>query len=174
MITNKTKAFFLDRDGIINIDTAYVGSIKEFVFCDGIFDILKYLQEQNFMLFIITNQSGIGRGYFSLDDFNILNTYMLNEFRNNNINIQEVKCCPHSPEDNCECRKPKPMFLNELINKYSINTNLSWFVGDKTSDIQCGINANIKNTILINKQKNDLASYNFDTFSLNNIKPLIN
>ena len=166
MNSSKQKAFFFDRDGIINIDTSYVGKIEDFTFCDGIFDILSFLQESGYLLFIITNQSGIGRGYFSIDDYNKLNSYMLDELKKQNIIINEVKCCPHAPDDNCQCRKPNATMVNELVKKYNIDTNISWFVGDKTSDIDCGINANIKNTILVNPKGYNKARFNLHSFDL--------
>ncbi len=169
----KAKAFFFDRDGIINIDTSYVGAIEDFVFCDGIFDILKYLQNSGYLLFIITNQSGIGRGYFSKDDYDKLNSYMIDELKKQNIIINEVKCCPHAPDDNCNCRKPNATMVNELVDKYSIDTSISWFVGDKTSDIDCAINANIKNTLLINKQSYDKARFNLHSFDLYLLKQIL-
>jgi len=168
------KAFFFDRDGIINIDTSYVGKIEDFTFCDGIFDILSFLQESGYLLFIITNQSGIGRGYFSIDDYNKLNAYMLDELKKQNITISEVKCCPHTPDDNCQCRKPNATMVNELVKKYNIDTNISWFVGDKTSDIDCGINANIKNTILVNTKGYNRASFSLDSFTLSKLQQILN
>ena len=76
-------------------------------------------------------------------------------------------------EHNCECRKPKPKFLNEIINKYNIEPKSSWFVGDKTSDMQCGINANVANTIFIGDKSNKIATYSFNKFNLENMQSIL-
>ena len=104
---SKVKGIFLDRDGIINKDTGYVYKKEDFIFKKNIFSVLKYLQKKNFLLFIITNQSGIGRGYYSIKDFLILNDWMIKEFEKNSIKISSVQFCPHTPNSNCLCRKPK-------------------------------------------------------------------
>lgn len=89
------KAVFLDRDGIINYDKHYVYKISDFEFNKDIFELLNYLQEKDFELFIVTNQSGISRGYYTLEDFYKLTTYMLNKFKEKNIKIKDIAYCPH-------------------------------------------------------------------------------
>ncbi len=145
----KNKAIFLDRDGVLNIEKNYLYKIEDFEFIDGVFESLKYLQNKGYQLFIITNQSGIGRGYYSSDDFNKLTLWMLKEFENNGIKISQVELCPHNPDDNCSCRKPKIGMIDNILNNYNIDLEKSWLVGDKSSDIQCAKNANIKNTIQV-------------------------
>ena len=143
------KAVFLDRDGVINIEKNYLYKIEEFEFFDGVFDTLNYLQLLGYKLFIITNQSGIGRGYYTQRDFDILTEWMLEEFKNNGINISQVELCPHEPNANCMCRKPKTGMIDTILTKHQINLKKSWLVGDKNSDIQCAKNAKIKNTIQV-------------------------
>jgi D-glycero-D-manno-heptose 1,7-bisphosphate phosphatase len=84
------KALFLDRDGIINIDHGYVSKIENFTFSEGIFELLELFIKKGYLLFIVTNQSGIGRGYYTLDDFTILNQWMLKTLKSKNIEIQSV------------------------------------------------------------------------------------
>ena len=86
------KALFLDRDGVINVEKDYLYKIEDFEFIDGIFDALKYLQSLGYIFIVVTNQSGIGRGYYTQEDFNRLTTWMIKEFRKHNINIQSVYC----------------------------------------------------------------------------------
>ena len=143
------KAIILDRDGTINFDRDYVHKIKDFEFIPKTFENLKRLQEK-YLLFIYTNQSGIGRGYYSEKDFLILNNHMLEDLKRRDIKISEVLYCPHTPKDNCDCRKPKTGLLERVIEKYSINRNLSYIIGDRDSDVKFGENAGIK-TILIKK-----------------------
>lgn len=145
------KAVFLDRDGIINYDKHYVYKISDFEFNKDIFELLNYLQEKDFELFIVTNQSGISRGYYTLEDFYKLTTYMLNKFKEKNIKIKDVAYCPHQPSDECECRKPKSKMVIDLKNKHDIDLSNSWFIGDKDSDIQCAINSGVANMIKVEK-----------------------
>lgn len=143
------KAIFLDRDGVINIEKNYLHKIEDFEFVDGIFEALSLFQKFGYKLFIITNQSGIGRGYYTLDDFDKLTSWMIKEFEKEGIIISQVECCPHSPNDNCLCRKPKIGMIDEILKKHSINLSESWLIGDKNSDILCAKNAKIKNTIQV-------------------------
>lgn len=148
------KAIFLDRDGVINIDTGYISKIEEFIFVDGIFESCKEFQKLGYKIFIITNQSGINRGYFTKDDFLKLSIWMINEFKNKEIEIQKIYFCPHSPKENCKCRKPKPKMVLDAKEDFNIDLKNSWFIGDKTSDMECAINAGIDNLILINSNYN--------------------
>jgi D-glycero-D-manno-heptose 1,7-bisphosphate phosphatase len=144
------RAFFFDRDGIINEDTSYVYKISDFTFKPGIFDLMRYIQDLNFTLFIITNQSGINRKMFSKSDYNNLTNFMLSEFKKHDIKIENIYMCPHTPDDNCSCRKPKPTFILDAKKLYNLNLQKSWLIGDKTSDIQCGKNAGLSNLIFLN------------------------
>jgi len=155
----KSKAIFLDRDGVINIDKSYLYKKEDFEFCDGIFELLKHTQTLGYKLFVITNQSGISRGYYSENDFKKLTTWMLDKFAKQDIKIEKVYHCPHLPEDGCECRKPKPKMINDAIKEFNIEPKLSWMIGDKDSDIQAAKNASIENTILISAEKSPLAKY---------------
>jgi len=145
----KKKALFLDRDGIINVDYGYVYRVEDFKFIDGIFDFIKLFLDNGFLLFIVTNQSGIGREYYSRDDFLSLTEWMLKEFKKENISIEDVFYCPHSPDEKCECRKPQIGMITQAIKEYDIDLNSSFMVGDKQSDIEFAINADISNSIYI-------------------------
>ena len=105
---------FLDRDGIINIDKKYVGTIDRFYWNEKIFEVLLNLKKIGYIFKVITNQSGISRGYYSLDQFIELSFYMIDEFKKKGIEI-EIRFCPHLPEDNCMCRKPKPNMILRMI-----------------------------------------------------------
>ncbi|WP_310794252.1 D-glycero-alpha-D-manno-heptose-1,7-bisphosphate 7-phosphatase [Campylobacter peloridis] len=153
----KKNALFLDRDGIINIDKKYVHKIEDFEFCDGIFELCEFFMQKDFLIFVITNQSGIARGYYSEKDFEILSSYMMNEFLKKGIKIQKIYHCPHL--DGCECRKPKPAMLLKAQNEFNINMEKSFFIGDNITDMQAGINAKIKNLFLINEDYKDNENY---------------
>jgi D-glycero-D-manno-heptose 1,7-bisphosphate phosphatase len=151
------KAFFLDRDGVINHDFGYVSSVENFKFIVGIFDMLQRIQEHNYLIFIITNQSGIGRGFFSEDDYLKLTDWMIDEFKKESIYIEKVLYCPHSPHINCQCRKPKSGLIDNLLANYPLNLKESWMVGDKESDLELAVNCGISNTIFVQK---DLGNHN--------------
>ena len=164
----KTKAVFLDRDGVINIDKTYVYKIDDFEFVDGIFEVLKEFLKKGYKLFIVTNQSGIGRGYYSEDDFFKLTSYMLDKLKKEGIEITKVYHCPHSPESKCECRKPKPAMLLRAKEEFDVDMANSIMIGDKKSDIEAGKNAKVGKTIFIGKKDEPLAD-----ISIKDIKELL-
>lgn len=143
------KAVFLDRDGVINIEKNYLYKIEDFEFVNGVFKSLKFLQDKGYLLFVITNQSGIARGYYTQEDFDNLTSWMLNKFQEENITISQVELCPHGPDDNCNCRKPKTGMIDNILKNFDIDLENSWLIGDKSSDIKCAINAKIKNSIQV-------------------------
>lgn len=170
------KAIFLDRDGVINIEKDYLYKIEEFEFIKGVFSSLKYLQNLDYKLFIITNQSGIGRGYYTKDDFEKLSFWMKEELKKENITISQIEYCPHTPKDECTCRKPKIGMIKNILKNHDIDLNNSWLIGDKDSDIRCAINAKIKNTIQVKsghsfEEKDSKA--NFVCASIAHIKDII-
>jgi D-glycero-D-manno-heptose 1,7-bisphosphate phosphatase len=147
------RAIFLDRDGVINIDHSYVCKVEDFEFVDGIFEFLKEAQRRGFFFVIVTNQSGIGRGYYSLEDFERVTEYMLKAFKKEGIKIEkeQVFFCPHSPEERCSCRKPEPKMILDAKEKFDIDLSQSYLFGDKPSDIEAGERAGVAKNILIKK-----------------------
>lgn len=164
------KTIFLDRDGIINVDYSYVYKKENFEFCEGIFETLQYFLSLDYQLFIVTNQSGIGRGYYTKEDFERLTSWMLQKLTCRGIKITKVYHCAHSPEENCKCRKPQIGMFEKAKDEFDIDMKNSWMIGDKLSDIQAGINANIPNTIFVNSSTCKEASYSvksiFDTINI--------
>jgi D-glycero-D-manno-heptose 1,7-bisphosphate phosphatase len=159
------KVLFLDRDGVINIDLGYVHKIEKFDFIKGIFELCQLAQKQEFKIIIVTNQSGIARGYYSEEDFNILTTWMKNEFSKNSIDILDVLYCPHHIDKgigkyklDCLCRKPLNVMFLHAKAKYDINLEESVMIGDKTSDLIASSSAGVLNNILIESkyEKNDI------------------
>lgn len=153
-----TKAAFLDRDGVINIDHAYVHKPEEFQFIDGVFDACRKLQAMGYLLIIATNQSGIGRGYYTESDFEVLCDWMRAEFKREGISITDIFFCPHHPEKaqgayrlDCDCRKPKPGMLLSAQKKWNVDMQASLMVGDKAADMQAALAAGIATRILVGK-----------------------
>lgn len=143
------KAVFLDRDGVINVDHGYVCKPEDFEFLDGIFPILSELAEKSYLLIIVTNQSGIGRGYYTEEDFQKLTAWMMERFREEKVDITAVYHCPHAPKEKCSCRKPAPGMFLEAIHELGINPDCSWMVGDKPSDMEAAAAAGVKNRVMI-------------------------
>ena len=143
------KTIFLDRDGVINKDINYLHKIDDFEFIDGIFDVCLYFQSLGYKIIIITNQSGISRGYYSHSDYQKVTQWMLDQFKYKNINILDVFHCPHGPDSTCDCRKPKPGMFLKAKDKYNTDMEKSWMIGDKERDTIAANSAGIVNTILI-------------------------
>ena len=167
------KTIFLDRDGVINKDSNYLHKVKDFEFISGVFKTCKYLQNLDYKIIIITNQSGISRGYYTLKDFQTLNNWMIGQFEAENINILDVFYCPHSPDSNCNCRKPKPGMFLEAKYKYSIDMKNSWIIGDRETDIIAANSSGIINTILVKSghkidELNSNAKYILDSINQTN------
>ena len=156
MSTFLKKALFLDRDGVINIEKNYLYKIDDFEFMDGIFDLCKYYQNLGYLIFVVTNQSGIVRGYYSQNDFDILTSWMINEFNKNNIDIKKVYYCPHHPSisGECDCRKPHAGMLLSAAKEYNIDLKQSIIIGDKEKDVEAGLNAGLSEIYLFDLSKN--------------------
>ena len=166
------KTIFLDRDGIINEEINYLHKIDEFEFIEGIFDSCLFLINLGYKIIIITNQSGIARGYYSERDYQKLTQWMLNKFNEKNIKILDVFHCPHGPDSSCYCRKPKPGMFLEAKSKYNINMKKSWMIGDKETDILAAISAGISKTILLIDKHSKVSAESKSDFFINSVKEL--
>lgn len=134
---------FLDRDGVINIDYPYVGTIDRFSWCPHVFSILRLLRDKGYQLILITNQSGLNRNYYSYRDFLDLSFFMLNSLAEHSIEL-EINYCRHKPEENCKCRKPMP----GMLNGYSISDR-DIFIGDKPTDMMAASSRGIRHRFLL-------------------------
>jgi D-glycero-D-manno-heptose 1,7-bisphosphate phosphatase len=150
------KALFLDRDGIVNIDSAYVYKIEDFIFVDGIFELGRFFSQQGYRLFIITNQAGIGRGYYTKNDFETLMHWVSLEFLKQDLVIEKSYYCPHhvtagigAYKKACDCRKPKAGMILQAAKDFRLDLSQSLLIGDKTSDIDAGKKAGLKHNYLI-------------------------
>ena len=146
----KKPALFLDRDGVVNIEKNYLHKKEDFEFIEGIFDVCQYYMAKNYYIVVVTNQSGIARGYYSERDFELLTVWMLNSFESQGISINRVYHCPHHPDisGECECRKPKPGMLLSAAKDLNIDLENSVLIGDSERDIQAGHKAGLKETYL--------------------------
>jgi D-glycero-D-manno-heptose 1,7-bisphosphate phosphatase len=145
MTKAKHPAVFLDRDGTLMRDVDYCGDPKDVHVFEGASRALRRLKQHGYQLIVITNQSGIGRGYFSENQYRAVEREVARQLGNGVIDATYY--CPHLPEDKCTCRKPSPEMILKAAGDYELDLSRSFFVGDKKSDIECGRNAGVK-TIL--------------------------
>ncbi|MBO3030407.1 D-glycero-alpha-D-manno-heptose-1,7-bisphosphate 7-phosphatase [Burkholderia pseudomallei] len=152
----KNRALFLDRDGVINRDDGYVFEIEKFVFLDGIFELAGAAKALGYLSIVVTNQAGIGRGYYSEDDFFCLSDWMKGVFATEGAPIDGVYFCPTHPEHGIgrykvesRFRKPNPGMILAAQHDFDLDLGASLLVGDKESDIQAGSTAGVGTTLLI-------------------------
>lgn len=140
----------LDRDGVINYDSEeYIKSPEEWLAIPGSLDAIAELNHAGFLVIVVTNQSGVGRGLYSLDTLQQIHQKLKNELAKVNGHIDDIFFCPHSPIDNCECRKPKPGMLYKIRDKYQINLNNIYFIGDSRVDMQAAIQVECKPILVL-------------------------
>ena len=150
----KRAALFLDRDGVVNVEKNYLHKIEDFEFIEGIFELCKKYEALGYAIVIVTNQSGIARGYYSEEDFERLSAWMIERFRDEGIEITALYHCPHHPEISgaCSCRKPEPGMLLDAAKKYDLDLEASLLVGDSERDITAAHRAGVKETYLFSEE----------------------
>ncbi|USP14569.1 D-glycero-beta-D-manno-heptose 1,7-bisphosphate 7-phosphatase [Vibrio gazogenes] len=153
-------AVFLDRDGVINIDSGYVHDEHDFHFIDGVFEATKRLKEMGYLLVVVTNQAGIARGLFSEDRFLSLTQWMDWNFIDHGVELDGIYYCPHHPEHGldkykqaCDCRKPQPGMFISARDFLNIDMANSVMVGDKPSDLIAAQAAGVSTSILVRTGK---------------------
>ena len=147
----KNKAIFLDRDGVINKELGdYVCRFEDFHIHKHNFKALKTLQERGYLIIVATNQGGIAKGWYTLEELNKMHTHLINVYKENGIEIADIYFCPHHPlfTGDCDCRKPKPGMLIRGIEKFNLDAAKSYFIGDKVTDVEAAEAAGV-NGILI-------------------------
>jgi D-glycero-D-manno-heptose 1,7-bisphosphate phosphatase len=144
------RAFFLDRDGVINHDSGYTSSKENFVFIDGIFDLCREAIQSGYLLIVVTNQAGIGRGYYSEQDFIKLTEWMRERFNAERAPLTDIFYCPYHPEHGIGLykqdsfdRKPNPGMLMRAAEKHGLDMGRSIMIGDKDSDMQAASRAGV-------------------------------
>jgi D-glycero-D-manno-heptose 1,7-bisphosphate phosphatase len=164
------KTIFLDRDGVINKEKNYLYKIEDIEFIDGVFKTCQYFTNLNYKIIIITNQSGISKGYYTESDYQKLTKWLLSQFHEKKISILDIFHCPHNPESKCSCRKPKPGMFIQAKKKYNIDMKKSWMIGDKEVDILASNSAGIENTILVRSGHLINESNSKSRYIINSIK----
>lgn len=161
-------AIFIDRDGTIIKERNYTYKPDEVELLPTVAEAIKLMKDKGFKIIVVTNQSGIGRGYFSLQEFQSTNARLFELLKANSevrhrAEIDKIYFCPHRPEDNCECRKPKPGMVNQAVSEFNIDLKSSYIIGDRSEDIELGKCAGLQATILV------LTGYGKETARLSNL-----
>jgi D-glycero-D-manno-heptose 1,7-bisphosphate phosphatase len=152
-------AIFIDRDGVINEDTGFVHDPRKFTLLPNVIEGLKKFQDMQYKLVIVTNQGGIGIGYYKEEDFFRVNGKMLNMFSANEIGIDKIYFCPHSRSEKCNCRKPRPGMLERGQRELNIDMSRSFMIGDNETDIKAGISAGVKTFLIGESDRRSAADY---------------
>lgn len=157
------KAIFLDRDGTINVEKHYLHKIEDFEFLPGVIEGLRLLVKANYLLVIITNQSGIGRGYYSEKDFHKLNDWMLETLDEQHVKVSKVYYCPHLPDAkvkeyrvDCECRKPKLGMYMQAVKDFDIDLSQSFVIGDKIRDCAICKDTECRGFLIADNEKEEI------------------
>ena len=160
ILSVQPRALFLDRDGVINVNHGYVHSIENFDFIDGIFDLVRTAHANNLKIVVITNQAGIGRGFYSEQQFHQLTSWMCKEFMNQGAPIDKVYFSPFHPTEGLGkykkddfSRKPNPGMILQAQQELGLDLENSILIGDKGSDIQAGIAAGLGMNILFAQER---------------------
>ena len=143
------RAIFLDRDGTLIVEKNYLHRPEDVVIFPGAGAALKKSSDAGFKLFVVTNQSGIGRGYFTLADAERVNEHLGQKFARDGVRFEKTYIAPEAPDQPSRGRKPSPQFLFDARDEFNLNLAESFMVGDKLIDLECGWNAGVKKSILV-------------------------
>jgi D-glycero-D-manno-heptose 1,7-bisphosphate phosphatase len=143
------KAIFLDRDGVINVERGYTHRLEDFVILPDVMEVLQQWQKQNFLLIVITNQSGIAKGLYSQENVECIHAFLMEEFKKHRIHISEIYYCMHHPDVcNCICRKPNSLFVEKGLARFNIDPKQSYFIGDKDRDIEAAQKGGVEGILI--------------------------
>ena len=155
------KALFLDRDGTLVVDTHYLHKPEDVQLIAGAGEALHVTMNSGYLLFLFTNQSGIGRGYYTLDDALACNQHMVSMMGFREDPFLETCIAPEAPEDLPVYRKPSPKFIFEMCEKYQLDPRNTWMVGDKLCDLEAGLNGGIRSAFVRTGKASDTDPHEF-------------
>ena len=146
---NREKAVFVDRDGTLIHDKNFISKVEDVEFVPGSLEAIKIFRDMGYKVVIVSNQSGIGRGILTKEIVDKINEFILNQLRKEGLDVDGIYYCPHSPDDNCDCRKPNLEMVNRASSKLNLSLKNSWAVGDKLSDVMLGKNMGGKGGLVL-------------------------
>ena len=148
------KAVFFDRDGTLNVEVGYLYEIDKFKWINGAQEAIKFCNDNGYLAIVVTNQSGVARGFYAEEDIINLHNFMQEELAKVGAHIDDFFYCPHHPNGviekysiDCECRKPKSKLIDDACMKYDIDKSKSLMIGDKPRDVECGENAGVRSIL---------------------------
>ena len=145
----KPRAIFLDRDGTIIQEKEYLHRPEDVAILPGAAAALRRWQDAGFLLFMVSNQSGVGRGRFTMEDVDKVNARLLTELARDGVSFAKIYIAPEAPDQPSRARKPSPQFLFDARDEFGVRLEDSYMVGDKMIDLECGWNAGVKSSILV-------------------------
>jgi D-glycero-D-manno-heptose 1,7-bisphosphate phosphatase len=143
------RAVFLDRDGTIIAEKHYIHKVEDVTILPGAAAALKRLQDGGFKLFIVSNQSGVGRGYFTLAEVETVNAHLGRELARDGVRLEKIYIAPEAPDAPSRGRKPSPQFVFDARDEFGLDLAQSYLIGDKLIDLECGWNAGVKKCLLV-------------------------
>jgi len=143
------RAVFLDRDGVLIEEKSYLHRVEDVVFIPGVGRALKRLRDAGFKLFIVSNQSGVGRGYFTAAEVEKVNQHLAGELARDGVRFERIYIAPEAPDQPSRGRKPSPQFLFDARDEFEVDLSQSYMIGDKLLDLECGWNAGVRKSILV-------------------------
>ncbi|MFA5772803.1 MAG: HAD family hydrolase [Thermoplasmata archaeon] len=147
------KAVFMDRDGTINVDGPYLSDPGKLKLCPGVVNGIRRLNKNGYKVIIITNQSGLARGFFSRETLENIHDELRSRLSEGGARIDAIYYCPHHPDDNCGCRKPKTKLFEKAIADFGIDASVSFVIGDRTADVVAGHRIGCKTILVPEKGK---------------------
>jgi D-glycero-D-manno-heptose 1,7-bisphosphate phosphatase len=142
------------------LDKNYLAHVEDIEYFPDTMKALELFQELGYELFVVTNQSGVGRGYFSLESVYVIHRQLQNDLRENKLQpFKDFAICPHTPDEKCDCRKPSGHMIQELITKHHVDSKKSYMLGDKIIDAESGRNAGITGVVVRHEQKTEFPFY---------------
>lgn len=148
------KAVFFDRDGTLNVDVGFLSRKEDFRWMEGAVEAIRFCNDGGYLVFVVTNQSGIARGYYGEEDVRRLHAWMNEDLKKHGAHIDAFYYCPHHPEGvvaeyakKCSCRKPAPGLVEEACRRYSVDKGASFLFGDMERDVECARRAGVKGVL---------------------------
>lgn len=160
-MTNKTpKAIFLDRDGTLIRDKNYLSRPEDIEYFPDTMEALRLMLDKGYSLYVITNQSGVGRGYFPLENVHAVHRAMDQDMRQAGLPpFAGWGVCPHAPDESCECRKPKSKLILDFVQRDGLDKSQCWMLGDKPIDAECGLGAGLQGAVV--REQGNAAGHRF-------------
>lgn len=145
----KKSAVFIDRDGTLIEEADYLARPEHLKLFPFAAEAVRLLNENDFLAVLITNQSGVGRGFFDENNLREIHEKLISELAAQGAKLDAIYYCPHKPNDDCACRKPKTEMIKKAMKDFSIDLNESWTIGDKAIDVETGTNAGTKTALVL-------------------------